>query len=344
LRIIGRDDRWPTIAGAIAAAADGDVIEVVGDGPHLSGKIAVVGKRLTLKAAAGCNPVVQPDEAAPTAGGEWLASNRDLTVEGLTINWTVSGAADAANSPGDAAIAVSESAALTMRHCRVFAGGIRTSCLSADGRTLLETCHLACPSSGGGCILWKPTDTLTASGTCFEGRNGIVQVGHESKQERPIQLADCTFRCDSAFMRLRRSATDETPISIVTTRCVYDTNNLVTIYFARGLPKPQQRPSPLELRNGVTSKLTWQDGGCVYRNKMKYFTVSAPKAAQVPTEFDSLSKWHALWNITETTSIEGDLTFDTRPSGAAGKKSTCPRLTAVTNATGPTPAGVLDRP
>ncbi len=344
LRIVGRDDRWPTMAGAMAAAADGDVIEVVGDGPHLSGKIVVVGKRLTLKAAAGSNPVIQPEETAPTSSSEWLTTNRDLTLEGLTIDWAGSVRGDADNAADEAAITVTvtDSASLTMRNCRVFVSGTRTGCLSADGTTLLESCHLVCPNSGGWCLVWKPTDTLTVSGTCFEGRNGIALVGHESKVERPIQLTDCTFRCDSAFMRLRKAVPDETPISVATTRCIYDVNNLVTIYFLQGLPK--LRPTPQELRNGIKAKLTWQHGGCVYRNKMKYFTLWAPQHAQVPTELDSLSKWQALWKITEPTSIEGDLTFDTRPGGAAGKKAARPVLTAVTNATGPIPAGLLDRP
>jgi serine/threonine protein kinase len=342
LRIVGRAERWVTITDAIAAANDGDVIEVFGDGPHPSAKINVTDKRLTIKAAEGFNPVIVPEQAAPTTSGDWLSSSRNLTLEGLTIDWTGPSGGDPEISRDEAVVVVKESASLTMRNCRVFVSGGRSACLSAEGPILLESCHLVCPNSGGRCLLWKPTDTLTVSGTCFEGRNGVVLVGYESKQECPIQLTDCTFRCDSALMRLRKSATDETPISMITTRCIYDVNNLVTIFFLQGLPK--MKTNSADTRSRIKLKFLWLDSASVYRNKMRYFTLWAPQHAQVPTEFDSLSKWLAIWMNTEHTSIEGDLTFDIRAGGAAGKRATRPILTAITNASGPIPTGLLDRP
>jgi serine/threonine-protein kinase len=74
----------PTLAAAIAAAGDGDVITVHGDGPFASVPLSLTGKALTLRAAPGWHPCLKCD--GPLAAWQaLLSSDRPLALEGIEL-------------------------------------------------------------------------------------------------------------------------------------------------------------------------------------------------------------------------------------------------------------------
>jgi hypothetical protein len=82
-----RDEtRHATLADAVKAAQSGDTIEIRGDGPFETEPIAPGEKALTIRAGAGCRPVLR---LAPThfkTGKALLTNYGPLTLEGLELH------------------------------------------------------------------------------------------------------------------------------------------------------------------------------------------------------------------------------------------------------------------
>jgi hypothetical protein len=76
-----------TLAAAVEAAADGDVIELSYDGVRETAPIAMMGKKLVVRAAEGRSPVVRivpVDTTASTQAG-WVVENATLALRGIRV-------------------------------------------------------------------------------------------------------------------------------------------------------------------------------------------------------------------------------------------------------------------
>src|SRR5262249_32556805 len=108
----GSAETYPTLAAALAGAADGDTVLVRGDGPYATGPLRVTGKALTLRAAPGAHPVLHLDAPAQP----WqalLTTDRPLALEGIELRRAQGG------EPGHLLYATG--ASLRMDRCRVTA-------------------------------------------------------------------------------------------------------------------------------------------------------------------------------------------------------------------------------
>ncbi len=83
-RIEGREEGFPSLAQAIAAARDGDVVSVHGSGPFVTASLNCRGKALTVRAAQGVRPRL---ERKPTGDPSraLFHTDRALTLEGLDL-------------------------------------------------------------------------------------------------------------------------------------------------------------------------------------------------------------------------------------------------------------------
>jgi serine/threonine-protein kinase len=81
--------RFDALAKALAAAADGDVVEVRGNGPFDQPPLAARGKTLTVRAGAGASPVLRFRGADRLPDGTFLAfwkvASGGITLEGLDL-------------------------------------------------------------------------------------------------------------------------------------------------------------------------------------------------------------------------------------------------------------------
>ena len=62
-----RERRFDTLAEAVGAAGDGDIIEVCGNGPYLVEPIHMGDRALILRAGHGFRPTLQLDSPKPDA-------------------------------------------------------------------------------------------------------------------------------------------------------------------------------------------------------------------------------------------------------------------------------------
>jgi hypothetical protein len=242
--IVGHEGRFATLGEAVRTADGGDTIEVSGDGPIASPRIDVRGKRLTVRAAAGCRPVFVPGAAARSA--QWLTSDTDLTLEGIGVDWPGGEPADAASMSRDEA-AVSARGRLALRRCRVVSSG-RMGCVACDGALTVESCHLVADEAGGGCVIWKPSGPLAIDRTALEGRSGVL-IGLGVAGRSPAAVTDCTFRTDAALVYvLPRPPAGAVPTTV--RRGVLDAAHVVTVFYGPSYPGPP-KPTAAETKAAV---------------------------------------------------------------------------------------------
>jgi serine/threonine-protein kinase len=111
--IQGRSDRYPSLAQAIAAAREGDVLLIRGPGPFTTPSLDCAAKSLAIKAEGGTRPRLllnagdDPWRALFHAGGT-------LTLEGLDL-----AVAAASSAPSSVPLVRSENASLRLRDCRL---------------------------------------------------------------------------------------------------------------------------------------------------------------------------------------------------------------------------------
>ncbi len=328
ITIAGRGDQFPTLAAAIQVAADGDMLEVHGNGPFPSPKIEIRGKRLTIRAAEGSRPLFQPEAAGVH---QWIHSDSDLTLIGLDVEWPGVG-----KSPEVEPLAEGEFAVVTVRgrtalhRCR-FQSGTRNSCVSANGPLTVTECQFVSDRSGGRCLLWWATGQLSVTQSSFEARFGIALLPSLVPIAPQAEIADCTFRTDTALLFVR-PAGYPAPVPMAAQRCLFDTERFAMLFYAPMFPTGR-RPTANEMRTTLRKVLLWTDRECVYRRKQSYlvgWTIQRPIAA---ADVTTLADWNALWKPSETKSIEGDFQFHPRPTGS----KVAPRLDTIKDANGAIP-------
>jgi hypothetical protein len=188
------------LAAAIAAAADGAVVTVDGDGPFVLEPLVLRGKALTLRAAPGAHPCLVLAAGAPDQAARPLfTTDRPLALEGLELRCP---ADEPGARPGPAHLVCCEQAPLRLVNCRLFApkGSALVVCRN-PGQVEVRDCHLTadalavCVEVGDG----RPC-TLHLSGSEFrihESGGAAVSVwAPEVRQPSAVRL------------RLERNAVD----------------------------------------------------------------------------------------------------------------------------------------
>src|SRR5262249_35880392 len=171
--IVDRPGSFDTLASVIGAAADGDVIEIHHDGPHPCPKLEVVGRRLTIRAARGCHPVIRPQtQKSPP---QWLATDSDLRLEGLELQWPVEW--DKADIGLDRPVVMSTGGQLELTNCIVVTGR-RGTCVGtfSDGATFAR-CTFVAP--GGAGVGWRPMPRVLRGANCQFEVNIALVAAHE---------------------------------------------------------------------------------------------------------------------------------------------------------------------
>lgn len=89
----GEESRFATLADAVKAAMDKDIIEIRGNGPFLASNIIIKGKELTIRAGQGFEPVIRPHPEDVRAGRDYLFFTDspihiyNLTLDGLGLRF-----------------------------------------------------------------------------------------------------------------------------------------------------------------------------------------------------------------------------------------------------------------
>jgi hypothetical protein len=343
--IAGQAPTYGRLPEAVAAARDGDIIEVHGDGPFPTPPVRTAGKRLTIRAAAGSRPVFLPEVPGQPQKEPFLSADADLRLDGLDVRWTIEirglnrPPRSEAENLSISAIACTRGG-LTLTQCRVMVGRLNT-CVGAAGRELVLTrCHLSADNRPN--VFWGPAPggRLRAEGCLVEGRVALSLLPGAETPNPPaaaVLLAGNTFKGERALQFVLDPG-PKVPFNITARRNVFDNEQLVMAFRLR-IPLNAEAPRPEEIAGPVRSHVKWSDEANLYRRGCKYLlgTVAQRPGVVHSAGIDGLGDWLRLWGLPPTRSVEGAIRFRER----AGPSPTEPlRLDTVDDPSGPVPEGV----
>ncbi len=175
--ILARDDRperrLRTLAAAIRAVRDGDVIEVRGDGPFPCAPLRIPGP-LTIRAGAGHRPVIHRASSLP---GPLLSTASPLVLEGLTLEDLSQGN----ETREHGGLVSSNRAALYLANCRLVSNAPvkrSTHAVVARGspRVEVRNCRFSVPNWAA--LAWLPLQEgrLVLEGNLFQPGRVLVHL------------------------------------------------------------------------------------------------------------------------------------------------------------------------
>jgi WD40 repeat protein len=319
--VLGRPERGhASLAAAVAAAADGDVIEVRGNGPFVTGPVVIHDKALTIRAGAGYWPLIAVD-LRRTARPPWSAilSNASLTLEGLELHRTL-----VANRTGGALVG-SIRAPLRLAHCRLFTvGDAETIVCDESTGCELKDCILL-PENGASVVWNRPRKCrLVVDGCLVGGRGLVVRDMAEAMSVSDVRLLvkrstvvgerALEFRVDYPTGKVA-----EGPVSpgleVEVERSVLDAkDNLVGFRLMKD-PNVSAAAALARLRD----RLGWRDRGCLLRLEGAPLALGPPAKEPGPLlPVTTLGDWDRVWGQIGTGSSAGQPTYAGGKNAAPG--------------------------
>ncbi len=308
------------------------------NGPYPSSLIRIESRNLTIRAAPGSTPRFVPD-AIENGPGQFLSTTADLRLEGLDIDWPIPAPIVKQEEAGSKSVVQQSKGKLTLVACRVNCGpnGV---CIGSGGQEMTITnYHLLAMSGMGICVGWKPSAAaVRIENTVLEGTVGIVLTQTPTVVQLPgrmvlLRNTVATERGVQIFpdIHLRQ------PMPVTAHGNIFDTNIVVAI-FAFGNYR-----RAADTHAGMTAilreRITWTDDGNVYRHGCQFLTGNRPKQVLsiVPSAFKRMEQWLEFWTQSDSRSIEGIITFQTR---ADATDCTPLQLGKIDRPSGPIPVDV----
>src|SRR5205823_3060025 len=117
-QIESREERFATLAHAVAAAGDGAVVLIHGNDRHILVPVDLRGKALTLRAAPASRPILQLAPSTPHGlSGPLLFTDRSLTLDGIDLQCLPDDGLAASTRP--AQLVAGDGAPLSLLKCRL---------------------------------------------------------------------------------------------------------------------------------------------------------------------------------------------------------------------------------
>jgi tRNA A-37 threonylcarbamoyl transferase component Bud32 len=337
--VVGTGNHYPSLWAAAKAAADGDTIEVHGDGPHLERRLDVRGKGLTIRAAAGSRPRIRPARTGKFVEAHWIHTDSDLTLEGLEVHWPAPAERPALDALFSHAVVHATGGRLTVRRCQVVCGKPAVCVVAGGARVEIEDSHFVADDGVG--VWWRAPagGSMTVTRSVFEGTAAVFHSfgAGDAKKADPIavSLTDNTLAVKGVWSFVYPAIPKQT--------VRFDARrNLVSATYLFGVPT--RAPTAADATAALRGLVVWSEADNVYDRKGNFLTaVRANPWMVFPSELKTLADWNRFWKSAATESVEADVRFRPRPP-AAGYSP--PNLERIDNASGPVPArvGASDSP
>jgi len=309
LEVDGAAERhFKELADAIAAARDGEIVEVRGDGPFQSGPIDLGEKAITLRAAAGRRPQIT------------LADNRDGSIDAVLIKTAgrlrlegIEFHRGTARKPGQVAgrapdaILLVRSAPLEVINCRFTTTGPAVGILAQQvSRCQVSNSEFVCLR--GSAVDWACSDggRLELSNCVQVGQLGLFVHFHRRElRDVSVRIDQSTFVTASAVRLVVPSGRILQPIEISSTLNVFDaTNAILEIERLREMRRvpPGGRKS---LEPMPSSQLHWSGKQNLFQVGDEMLVVRQQgRRVPVPWAPRRLRDWERFWRGNEQDSLE----------------------------------------
>jgi hypothetical protein len=336
--VAGQPHTYRQLAEAVAAAGDGDVIEVHGDGPFPTPPLRTGGKRLTICAGPRSRPVFLAEVPGQLQSGPLLRADADLRLDGLDIRWGIE------VRPGiseadllSRCVIVSTQGRLTLAHCRVATGQVNAPVGASGQEVILKDCHFVAENGVG--VFWRarPAGRLSVEGCQFETHSALTIL---TAAETPRPAAATALLTGNTFvsekgLQLLGDSRPRHALKFTARQNVFDHEQFVQLL---GFGKPGA-PGPAEMKDLLRSFVQWSEGSNLYRRSCRYLVGSTAQRPKViySADVEGLAGWLKLWDLPPNQSVAGVLRYHER----TGTSPTEPlRLDGVEDPSGPVPQGV----
>lgn len=335
----GQPTLHQSLTEAVAAAPEGSIIEIHGDGPFVTDPIKLEGKSLTIQAAPGSVPRFEPSPATLAAGeAQFLSSSGTLRLEGLEIIWPIP---TERLGDTDHRAVIASTGRMTLSRCRVLAG-TQSMAVGTRGRELLvENCHIV--SERGVGVAWQPgLGKFNVTNCIIEGRYGVLVAQNPVPRQAagPLGLQDCTIVAERGLL-VFASPRSRLPVPVSAKNCLWDCEVLAALVGLGG--SAPRLANATGLTEALLDSLAWSEAGNVYRRGTTF--LAAARAGQIyllnQSDFRRPDQWLALWKLPSTAATEGTVRFAAR---AGSVENSVPRVAALEAATGPYTAPVGANP
>jgi hypothetical protein len=313
------EQRFATLAEALAWAHSGDTVEIRGPGPFVTEPVKIVNKALTVRAGAGFRPVLELSPAGVQAGAALLHTNAPLVLEGLEFFRPAH-----PNSPRtnySQVVIWSERAPLVIAHCRfVVKGAFLASAIVAaySPRCEVRHCLIVGPMNVG--VNWQ----CPPAGSCAVD-NCLIAAGNSALYLNPHleNVAESTARftrnavlgrdsfCLGLTTQLVARAEGKEGKLLVPLRIEAEDNlhqGQYVLVLNDGSPQRALLPLP-EQRAVLPKVLAWRDQGNVYGPRGKDFlwlwNAAAPDKAH--SSLQGVAEWNQFWGLPGNDSLHGPI-------------------------------------
>jgi serine/threonine protein kinase len=347
--IASTGEHFAGLAAAIAAAGDGQTIEVHGNGPFLTPPLTIEGKRLTIRAAADGVPVFMAEGLGTPSARPFLQTDADLRLEGLEVRWAMEVPVGRTEFDFLArCIIAATHGKLQLAHCRVISTLSEKFNACAGGscpELVLKDCHLIAKDGVGVFFGAEPSGNFVVEGCLLENRIGVSilqNAGVPGSTPPRARLWGSTLIA-SRGIQLMLEAPPRQPLPIAASHNLFDCEHLVMINVVRPPRLPKNAAKLENIAGLVQATATWTEQANVHRAGMNYMVRGAmARPATIATaDIDTLPKWLELWKLPIDVSIAGDIRYEPRANSSSPAP---PAVSAVDNPTGPVPAKFGARP
>jgi Protein kinase domain len=336
--IAGQPHNYRELGEAVAAARDGDVIEVHGDGPYPTPPVRTTGKRLTIHSGPRSRPVFLPEVPGQLQTGPLLRTDADLRLDGLDIRWSiVVGQGISEAELLSRCVIVSTQGRLTLAHCRVATGRSNAPIGAFGQEVLLKNCHFVAENGVG--VFWRarPAGSLSVESCQFETHSAftVLTVAETPRPATATALLTANTFASDKGLQLVGDARPRQPLKITARQNVFDQEHFIQLM---GIRKPGA-PKPAEMIDLLRSFVQWSDEANVYRRSCQYLVGSTAQRPRVmlSADVEGLVGWLKLWDLPPNQSVARVIRYRERKVSSTSEPL---RLDGVDDPSGRVPEGV----
>jgi serine/threonine protein kinase/tetratricopeptide (TPR) repeat protein len=301
---------FTSLADAVAAAADGDTIEIRGNGPFVTLPVVIQGRALTIRAKAGTRPVIKVEGEGAKSHAPLLTTDAPLIVEALEFQrWDQKNWVQGQTGP---MILRATGKSLYVANCRFRANlpdrnrPHRHDAISASTAICdVRNCQFLCPTE----ISVDTSSEKVTLDNCVHLGRLVLTLGNSAE----YRLRHNTLVTESAqALHFFLPAGQLKPNQPARPTKVEASGNIISAGTVLYVDVPGGKPKPLELREAkmiFPRALVWTGRENSYQG-LNYF-VSWTGVAEIqpspgPRDLDD---WRKFWGSAETGSKTGSPRF-----------------------------------
>lgn len=302
--------KYPTLSDAVVNAADGDIIEIEGSGTqNISSTIMTNGKRLTIRAATGSEPILTINSTEVSSG---IVSDKELILEGLTLRFVTTSEIPLTRIPRREAVRC-VSGSLRISNCRFDATEAKLescSCITAMKANLCEIKNSELYSGSLSAALdigMIPETQLIVENNAIASATALsiaFPIRKAADTRATVRIKHNTISAITGLLLALPPERFQPAVAVP----VETESNLLDVDFVACLavqPTRGNQSKPPLSPAFITQLMQWRGEANHLRIRQTYIGLSLPgQKIKTVRAFSTLADWNRIWQQSKSTSIQ----------------------------------------